>query len=273
MYQYYLKRILKSRIFYICILISAIVLIFGAYPVLLIARDTTIHMAMPMMECIDVTMGAGGIYGVIAPALMSTTFLLMYTEELEKRAVYYQMLRSNRKGYYRGQILSALSVTCLIIVISLIIFCVVCLLNGVAWGDTGVFTKFEGSNIEKYFLGDNAWKMTIWFLVLIVMYCLPWPLVGMVVSLITKNRYIILASPFVIYMAWNYITQLIYSKWHNVLWISPRQPLLRQGLPWESYWSIELTILYPIVYHIIFIGGLSFVYMLVTRRRFYREGI
>lgn len=269
MFGYYMRRILKSRIFYICIAISTAILTLGCYQYLLLAKE----MEISLIECIDVTMGSGGIYEVIAPALISVPFLLFYTEELGKKFIYYQMLRSDKKRYYGGQLVSALIITCLIIIISLIIFCVICFAHGIIWENVGWFTKFDPSNIKEYFYGDNTWKMTLWFLALTVMFCLPWPIVGMVVSLFTKNKYIVLAAPFIIYMAWNYLTQLIYPKWNNILWVSPGSPLLRMGLPWESYWTIELTILYPIVYHVIFIGGLSLIYLLITRRRFSREGI
>lgn len=269
MFGYYMKRMLTSRIFYLCIAVSVGILVMGCYQALIIAQDNVVS----WIECIDETLDAFGIYAVIAPVLMSVTFLFFYAEELEKRAVYYQMLRTSRKKYYKGQILSALASACLIVTISLVIFGIICFSCGVGWENVSDFGGYDNSNIGKYFHGNNSWKMTIWFCCLTIMYCLPWPLIGMVVSLLTKNKYILIASPFVIFMAWNYIVQLIYSVCHNILWILPTQPLLGMGLPWEAYWSIELTILYPVVYHVVLIGGLSIAFCFIRKRRFLREGI
>lgn len=274
MVSYYIKRIMKSRLYYGCMLISAVILIIGSYNLLISANERVVGEEISVMECLFSTMDFGGFFAVIAPALMSVVYLVFFTEDLEKKAVYYQLLRTNRRHFYGGQILSALFTTTILIAVPLLVFTLVCLVSGAVWEFDGQwFTFFEETNIEKYCYGANSWKMTLWYMFLTVMYCLPWALVGMVVSLIVKNRYAILASPFVIFMLWNYVSQWVYRVQPKILWFEPMQPLLFWGILFEHEWSLKLQILYPVIYHFILIGGLSLVYLLITKRRYRHEGL
>lgn len=275
MLRFYLKRIMKSRLFLFCLGITVFVLLFGTMNILLVARECAVHNeAISIMESLHATLDFGGFFCVIAPALMSITPLYFFTEDLEKRAVYYQMIRGNRKSYYLGQIVSAMITTSLMIVIGLIVFVCVCTLNGVSWEHNGYWIYlFEGTNTEAYYYGAESWKITLWHLIVTVFYCLPWSLLGMVVSLITKNRYVVMASPFVIFMLWNYISHWLTQSIPKLVWVQPTKPLMLTGVLWEENWSITLTIVYPVLYHCILIGGLSLVYLLITRRRYLREGL
>lgn len=175
---------------------------------------------------------------------------------------------ADEKTYYK-LLVSVL----LMAVISMVVFTIICLAIGVTWENTGWFVIYEETNVAEYFMGNESWKITLWYFVLSILYCLVWPLFGILVSLFTKNRYVILAAPFVIFMAWNYISQLIYGIFHNILWVMPIQPVLLWGLPWEAYWSIELHVIYPIIYHVVLLGGLSLTCLLIIKRRFVKEGI
>lgn len=274
MIRYYIQRIMKSRLYYVCMLISTVVLILGCFNHLLVADSYVSGEKISLMECLHTTLDFGGFFAVIAPALMSVSYLFFFTEDLEKKAIYYQLLRTNRNRFYGAQIIAALFTTTVLVVVSLIIFVVVCLSCGVVWEFNGQwFSFFDGSHIEQYCYGDNAWKMTIWYMILTVMYCLPWALVGMAVSLVLKNRYAIFVAPFVIFMLWNYVSQWIYQVQPKILWFEPMQPLLIWGILFEHDWSLQLQILYPVMYHVILIGGLSVLYLMVSNRRYRHEGI
>lgn len=275
MFRFYLKRMILSKLFVVCLIITIIILLFGASKILMVAGERAgYNEAISILETLHATMEFGGFYSVIAPALMSITFLYFYTEDMAKRAIYYQMLRTNRFRYYIGQIVSALVSAGLLIFVGLVVLVIVSMIAGVSWNHEGWWVYlFEGTNTEKYYYGDDSWKLTLWHLVIVIFYSLPWPLLGMVISLFTKNRYVIMASPFVIFMLWNYITQFLWFDNNWIIWVIPTGPMLLIGVPWEPNWSLGLTFIYPIVYHVIFIGGLSLIYLLITRRRYVREGL
>lgn len=268
MFIFYMRRIVKSRLFYLCIVISAISLIHGCSKDLPSARDNIIS----VMYLLRVSEGAGLIV-VTAPVLMSVSFLFFFVEELDTKMVYYQMLRTNRVRYFRGQILSAVVSAGLIALISTVVFGVVCTLAGGSWTEMGDFSWLNAPCLEAIVFSAHLWKISVWYCVLLIMYCLPWALIGMIVSLFTKNRYILIASPFIVFMAWNYLTQLAYPYFYNILFVLPTEPLMGGGLMADERWTLGLTIVYPVIYHAILIGGLSLAYYFVTKRRFCREGI
>ena len=275
MLSFYLKRILKSKLFYLCLAVTIFVLLFGASQILMRAQERAgYNEAISILETLFSALELGGFYSMIAPALMSITFLFFYTEDMEKRTIYYQMLRGSRRKYYSGQITSALMSAGIMIAIALAVLVIVSMIAGVTWEHNGWWTYlFEGTNTEKYYYGDDSWKLTLWHLVLVVFYSLPWPLVGLIVSLFTKNRYVIMASPFVVFLLWNYIAQYIRINYEWFAWFIPTGPMLWIGVPWMPNWSLTLTFLYPICYHVVFIGGLSLIYLLITKRRYVREGL
>lgn len=275
MLTFYLKRMIKSKLFYICLGATVGILLFGATQIIMRGHERAYYNEpISILEALHSTMEFGGFYVVVAPALMSVLFLYFYTEDMEKRAIYYQMLRTNRLSYYAGQILSALCSSGLLIVISMLIFCVVCMAAGVVWEHNGHWAEiFMETNIGPYYYGPYSELLTVWQIVCIVFYSLPWPLVGLLVSLVTKNRYVIMASPFVVFLLWNYMAQFLWKYAHWLDWIKPTSCTLILDLPYRDFWTIQLTFLYPILYIIVFVGIVSSIYLGVTKRRYVREGL
>lgn len=137
--------ILKSKSLYFCIALSVVVLLFGASE----NFKTMAGSEMTVLEYLVDTLDVMGFFAVAVPAIMAVVFLPIYTEGLSKKIMYYQILRMNRKGYYRGQVFSALLSVCIVAVVSVCIFFVACSCADASWtNDT--YSFFDSTNLAKY---------------------------------------------------------------------------------------------------------------------------
>ena len=271
MFRYYMKRILKSRIFWICLGISLFALL---YP----SRSEWVYCytdygRTPILYVLSTT-GFTGIYTMLIPILTTAPFMLIFTEELKEKVVYYQMIRAGRRHYYRDQILSAIAVGAVIGGITYLIWFILTLAFGAGFDNSyGYYSFLDGTVMEPIVYSDGLVWLTIWYLWLCVFYCLFWSLIGMAVSLVTKNKYVLIAAPFIIYLVWEYVTQLLYSVTKTALFFNPGSPMMNGTLEYLPCWRVEYSVLYPILCYFVLIGGLSALYYFVTKRRFLREGL
>lgn len=268
MFSYNMKRILTGKMFYICIILSAVLLYIGGYVDIEAARDNSI----PLLSCLHTTQFEGVII-VVAPIIMAIPFLVIFVEDNEKKAIYFQLMRTSQRKYYAGQLAAAVCSAGAIALVSIIIFIICCLTSGVVWENEWYYTLLDDTCLRDIIYSSDIWKLTLWYHMCLVFFCMPWAVIGMVVSLFTKNKYIIIASPFVIFMAWNYLCQIIQNIWPPIKWIRPTEPTLFDELVHADFWSLKLTISYPIIYHVLLIGGLSLIYYFTIKRRFRNEGI
>lgn len=271
MFRYYMKRILTSRMFWLCMAISLFTLL---YPCRFEWEYCRMDPGtMPVLYLLS-ALGFEGVYTMIVPILTSAPFMLVFTEELKEKVVYYQMIRAGRRHYYRDQILSAIGVGAIIGGISYFIWFVLCLAFGAVLDNShGHYSLLDGTVMESIAHSDGIVWLTIWYILLYVFYCLYWSLIGMALSLVTKNKYVLIAAPFIIYLVWEYVTQMLYSVSKVALFFNPGSPMMNGTLEYLPSWKVEYSVLYPILCYVILIGGLGGLYYIVTKRRFLREGL
>lgn len=269
MFRLYVKRVIKSPIFIICTCVAIILWISGCGDYILWAKDEIIDMLY-----LFVASYTFGVVAVMAPALMTVPFLFFFAEELQKKLVYYQMIRTSFRHYYRDQIFGALFASFISAAISVLLFSVICLAAGAGF-EIGKFnTFFDGTCMENIFYSSRMWLLYVWYCVTFLLYCMPWTLFGLLLSLFTKNRYVLIAAPFVCFWALSYVIEMLYPYCHAACWLWPALTLLHNsGWIYEEFWTMAHTILYPLIYNFGLIAILASVYYFVSVRRFRREGI
>ena len=260
MFGTYLKRVLKSPVFILCVIVTVVVMVMGCYTDLSVSKNNV----TPVLYCIIIT-HTFGISHMLIPILTVMPFLFFYVEEIEKKVVYYQLIRSNKKAYYMGQILTALISAGLVACLSMVIFTFVCMIYGAGWQvDNSIKEYFIGTFFEKMINNGNVIAVYLIHCLAILCFSLPWTLVSMVVSLYSKNRFVIISSSFISYMAISYLTQMA-----SLEKLDPGLTLLKGKMKSEPGGGIYHTLLY----HFILISVLSAIYFIVSKRRFTNEGI
>lgn len=90
--MYYLKRILKSPVFGMCIILLVSVMLIGCYGDLEAAREN--HSSVLYLFIVT---NSVGIAHVLVPVITVVPFLFFYVEEMEKKSVYYRIIRMESK--------------------------------------------------------------------------------------------------------------------------------------------------------------------------------
>lgn len=267
MFKLYVKRILKSPLFIACTSATVFFWISGCYSYMTWAKDEIINILYLYY--------ASFTYGVVllmVPVLMTIPFLFFFVEELQKKLVYYQMIRTSFRKYYRSQIYSALFSSFLSAAISVLVFSVICLIAG-AGSEAGPFcTIFDGTSMEEIFY-SKMWFLYVWYCVIFMLFSMPWTMFGLIFSLFTKNRYVLIAAPFVCYWAFSYIIESICPFCPVASWLWAPRTMLEAGVIYEDYWTMAYSILYPPIYHFSLSAILASIYFFVSKWRFRHEGI
>lgn len=256
-----MKRLLGSGVFWGTVFLFAGIMVAGAYGDLQGARVNS-H---PVLYLYLVTSDAG-MTAVLIPVLTMIPFAFFYVEELEKKAVYYNLIRCSKGAYYGSNIAAALLSSALVSGFALMIFILVCLLYGAGFTNSGgVMSAFVGSIYEAWLKeGGMIWVLLVKLLALVTS-SMPWSVLCLLVSVYTKNKYVILAAPFLI----TRLVSAVVSATPLYL-LSPSMPTLPTGnvirLP-------DGGILYMLVYNGVFIAVLSVLYYVMSKRRYHREGI
>ena len=204
--MWYLKKILKNPVLYGAIALLTGLMCMGCYGDLAAAGENKIS----VIYCYIVA-NSVGISHVLVPVVTSIPFLSVYVEEHDKKLVYYQIIRSkSRRKYYGMQWLAALATSLSVAVISLFLFTIVCLLSGAGFGSNDSMKMyFEGTYFADYVKNDFTIRTYLIHCFAFLLYASPWPLIGMLVSSFSSNKYVIMASPFIALLAGNYITELL----------------------------------------------------------------
>ena len=259
MFSYYMKRIYSSAVFWGCAVLLAIVMIIGCYWDLSFARKSV----QPVLYCFLVT-NTVGISHALVPIVAAAPFLYFYVEEIEKKAVYYQMIRSSKKAYFGGQIAAALLSASSVIIVTLVLFTVICLAFGANWGvNPPLASYFRGAFFEDL-MNRNGFILYLIYAGAMVLYCLPWTLFGMLTSFFTRNKYMIIAMPYISFMILSYLTELL-----PVMWLNPGMTLLKAQMVRETYGGVP----FALVYNMSLAGVLALIYYIASQRRIRHEGL
>lgn len=259
MFFYYLKRIVKSPAFGGGILLLTLLLVMGCYEDLTGARAN--HLSV--LYCFIIT-NTVGISHVLLPVLVPVPFLFIYAEELNEKLLYYQYIRSNTAAVYRGRLLAAIVSPALVCLISVVLFTGICIAYGAGWEAEDSMIQFFRNAAFANTVQERLWLVYGVYGLAFLLYSLPWTLIGLVASLFCKNKYIIFAASFIIFISFSYITQLL-----GLYWLDPGMTLLKGMVRSMAGGGIY----YAFTYHMSFIAVLSLIYYIVSKRKFYYEGI
>ena len=257
-----MKRLLSSRVFWGAVVLFAGIMVAGTYEDLLNARRWDLSVLYLYM----VTTSVGIAHALIA-IVPIIPFAFFYVEELEKKAGYYNLIRCSKRSYYLSNIAAAVLSATLVAVFAVLIFALVCLAFGAG---------LEPSDSERYIYGISPvfakwlddgrliYVLLVNFLAFVA-YASPWGLLCLLVSIFSKNKYVIIAFPFI------FNIMVSYSLQGSPLdRFDPRLTLLKGqfvlGLPYGG-------IFYALGYHAVFITIFSVCYYVMSRRRYHHGGI
>ena len=264
MFGYYIRRIFKSPVFVGCVILQAGLMAFSVHADLKVRWDGSSDASlMYFLWLVEYYFPMMLIHTVAA-----VPFLFFFVEELETRAIYYQVIRSNRKirSYYIGQAVSALLSSAAVAALSILLYTVCCHLCGAGWKTCDSMQHFFcGTYFEEQIQRSEA---PVYFLhaLSVVNYVAPWVLFGALASLISKNRYLIFAAPYLVFMFSNYLMQFF-----NVYQFSPVCTILHENR--ERMSDFGGGIFYNLIYNTIFSLILVTIYCVISERRFQHEGI
>ena len=259
MITYYLKKSICNPVLLGVVVVFSVTLIIGCYSDLSAAQTNTI----PVLYCFMVTTSVG-IAHVVAPLLCAMPFLFFYVDTLDSGSSYFLMIRTKAKTELLAKILAALISSVCMTGMALIFFTVTALCFGAGWeAEQSLHLSFQDKFFEAMI---ESHMMSVYFVYCIsfLVYSLPWALVGLVASLFVKNRYMVFAIPFLVYIVWNYLTELLGLTWLNL------NMTLLKGNSRNLYGG---GILYALIYHGILCLGLIIFYGVMYRRRWKYEGI
>ena len=256
-----MKRLLGSGVFWGTVFLFAAIMIAGAYEDIQSAGANSSSVLYLFLVTSSV-----GISHVLVPVLTIIPFAFFYAEELEKKAAYYSLIRCSKRSYYGSNIAAAVLSSMLVSAFALLVFVIVCLLSGAGSEFGGSEASFFEGSIYGSWLenGNGNWILPLKLLAFVV-YSAPWGVLCLAVSVFSKNKYIIIAAPFLIEKAVGTITQMIPSLW-----------LLIPGLTLLKGTSLRLPyggIPYALGYNGVIVAALSVFYYVMSKRRYRHEGI
>ena len=257
-----MKRLLGSRVFWGAVVLFAAIMVAGAYedlPHAGVNSSSVLYLYM-----VTTSVGIAHALVAIVPII---PFAFFYVEELEKKAAYYNLIRCSKRSYYWSNIAAAVLSSVLVAVFALLLFTLVCLAFGAGlktsdsvmgvYGISPVFAKWLEDGRLIYVLLVN-------FLAFVA-YASPWGLLCLLVSIFSKNKYVIIAFPFIFNIAVSYILQS-----SPLAQFDPSLTLLKGlfvlGMPYGG-------IFYALGYHAVFITIFSVGYYVMSRRRYHHGGI
>lgn len=235
--MWYLKKVLKNPMMYAAAILLAGLMCMGCYGDLAAARENKIS----VLYCYIVA-NSVGISHVLVPVVTSIPFLSVFVEEHEKKLAYYQIIRSrNRRKYYGAQWIAALATALLVAAASLLLFTMICLLFGAGWdSNDSIKMYFEGTYFADSVKNDFTINTYLIHCFAFLLYASPWALIGLLVSFFSRNKYVIIASPFIALLAGNYITELL-----SVNILNPGMTLLiGNDFRYQEYGGIFHTVRY-----------------------------
>ena len=259
MFIYDMKRIINSAAFWGSVFVLVAVMFLGCFEDLEAARAN--HLSVMYLFFVTTTVG---ITHVLIPAITIVPFMFCYLDEMQKGAIYYPLMRSSKKTYFSGIIFSALLSSAAVVLVSLILFTLICLAFGAGWeANASVIQFFKGDYFENM-LEDSLGFVYIVHGIALILFSMPWAVVGIVISLFTTQKYLIVAGPFVFFMLFSYFTELL-----GVFWLNPGWTLLKGSVRTR----IGGGIFHAFAYQLIFIIFLLLIYCLVWKRKLRYEGI
>lgn len=255
-----MKKILKSGVFWGSVTLFVIIMVVGVYTDLLAAKGNQISVIYFYLVTNSV-----GIAHVLVPIITIIPFTFFYVEELDKKAVYYKLIRCSKKNYYVSNIVTSILSSVLVSVIALTVFFIICIVFGANFSaDSVIEVYYEGTYFEAWIENEQIILLVVVNVIMFLLFSIPWGLLSLAVSVLSKNKYIIIASPFIIFMGGSCIAEMM-----SLSMLHPGLMLLKGAILKMPYGGI----FYATGYHMVFSFLFSVFYYVMSKRRFVHEGI
>ncbi len=212
MFGLYMRRILRSQFFVVGVIINVVLFFIGDNYEILNAAE--LNMSVLDIFKFSASFGIGHVSAYI---LYSLPFLFYFSEEINNKMVYYRLIRCGRRSYFAGHIFSAVVSVFLMCFISIVIFTVICCMFGADFSVSKNSYDLYVSTVFGGLIKNN--NVVILYCITCVSYILsivPGILFAIVASLFIKNRYIIMAVPFIalrLFQLISTITRQEYVDW------------------------------------------------------------
>lgn len=263
MFKYYMIRILTRPVFYICIGCLVAIMLFDVRTDFPHASDSILNLMYFYL------FGVNAHYVTVVPIATSIPFLLCFVEELNRKTKLYQMVRIQYRSYFNGIFGSAVVSSALVAGLSVTVYLLICKCAG-----AGLLTGQQVYD-ETIYSGLMELTQIIGILLMSCLGCvcfgMLWPLFGLVLSIFTRNRYVLYAAPFVIFFGWNYMTSYISVEIPIIRYWNPMN-LLTYILIYDSTMTVLKLLIYILLFTVIVTSVLYVVYYGISMRKMIKNG-
>lgn len=212
---FYLKRTIKGKIFWICTAVMIVLLLAGCWEDMFVER--VLQPSVLYMYLISTGIGT---VAVLMPVLVSMPFLFYYTDEIRSGATHFQMIRMKKKSrYLMGQFLAAIGSAVLMAIVAMFVFTGCCVAMGAGWqaNDAMLQGFFQESMYEAYLKQGSTVIPYLIYAFTYILFSMEWGMIGMVVSFFIKNRYVVVAAPFLFAQIMAYLMYGAFAPYTTLL--------------------------------------------------------
>lgn len=254
MYKVYVKNIFFSKIFWIAIIITLLTFIAGSYQSFIIQDD-----AMECYKCAAV-FGSGQI---VAKVLSPLPFFVIFSEEIKRRAVYYQIVRTSKRKYIFDQIMAAFTSVMGMALIVFLVFFLICK----AYDCDFSFNDYDAQKLQGLGIFENIVKNNTIFCYLLVylsyvLQMLPCTFFTMIIACFVKNKYIVFAMPWIVYRFFQILALVLGNPYIDLMLASFAGTTLTESLGgmlycylYPSFLCLFAIISYYIIFKRRFVNG------------------
>lgn len=246
MYKVYIKNIFFSKIFWIAISITLLTFFAGSYQSLIVKDN-----ALACFECATVW-GPGHI---VAMVLSPLPFLVIFSEETQRRAAYYQIVRTSKRKYIFDQIMAVFTSVMGMGFIVLLVFLLICKAYDCDFSLAEQAQKLYGLGIFENIVKNNTILFYLLVYISYVLYILPGAFFTMIISCFVKNKYIVFAMPWIVFRFFQILALVSgnsYLDWSYASFVGTTMSESLEGMLYCYLYPSALCLFAIIFYYIIF---------------------
>lgn len=247
------KRCVKAPVFYISILLLYLCMVIGIAEELGISEH-----AQEMLMLFQITTSTG-IAHIVVPVLVILPCALVYAEEIKEGFFYYNLIRTKKSSYILSKIVTSVCTALAVAAGAVVLFLITCMLLGIRGIGNGIADMYQGTYFQAYLEAGKTYIPFAAHLAAYIIFAGAWPLISLITSTYTGNKYIITAAPFIAERVISYVTEIINNRF-----LIPHLTLLKGTVLDLPYGGI----LHAFCYHGILTGLLSAVFVLRMKRKF-----
>lgn len=251
-----------NPVFGICVILQVIIMLMGCKEELRFAIDGNL---IPILLCYSETVSIG-IAHISLPLLSVIPFLYYHVEEIHTGALYFSQVRTTARKDLAGRIGAAILSAATMAAVSLLLFTCGALALGASWQTNDTIANWFENTYYEELLKTSTWQVYLIHGAGFLLFSMPWVLIGLVCSLWVRNKYLVFAFPFVVFMLCGIIMDLTGNWWFGIGYI-----LLLKNLKTRTYFADGLGI--ACLYLILFGGVWIAAYVISWKRRWRRDGI